>query len=152
MILSVKLRLRRMGNTNRPFYRVVAIDGRKRRDGRAIEELGWYDAVKQPAQMSLKEEPILQWLEKGAEPSETVRELLRDGGILMKWDMLRHGATMEEATQKVATMLESRVEKVQKTRPSKKQRTKAAAAAEAKDEPVAEAASEEPAAEETAAE
>ena len=60
--LSVKLRLRRMGSTNRPYYRVVAIDERMRRDGRCVEELGSYDPLKRPAVVNLKEEPILTWL------------------------------------------------------------------------------------------
>ncbi len=81
--MSVKLRLRRMGNTNRPFYRVVAIDGRKRRDGRAIEELGWYDpnAKTIEKQISLNRERIEYWLSVGAQPSDTVGDLLKRNGI-----------------------------------------------------------------------
>jgi len=119
-----------MGNTNRPFYRLVAIDSRKRRDGRAIEELGFYDPLKQPAIVNLKEEPILEWLNRGALPSPTVNELLRDKGILMKWKMLRAGSSAEEATQKVAAFLENRVEKPTKARISKKERAKIEAASE----------------------
>ena len=130
--MSVKLRLRRMGNTNRPFYRVVAIDGRKRRDGRAIEELGWYDPIKKPAQMHLKEEPLLQWLDKGAQPSDTVRELLREHGLLLKWKLLRSGVSAEDATAKVAAHLEAQTVTEAKQRPSKKVRAKVAEAAQAK--------------------
>jgi small subunit ribosomal protein S16 len=119
-----------MGNTNRPFYRVVAIDERKRRDGRAIEELGWYDPVKKPAQTRLNEEPILQWLDRGAQPSETVREMLREHGLLLKWELLRAGVTAEDATAKVAAHLESRTVKAPKERLSKKARAKAVARAE----------------------
>ena len=119
-----------MGNTNRPFYRVVAIDSRKRRDGRAIEELGWYDPLKVPAQMNLKEEPLLTWLDKGAKPSETVRELLREHGLLLKWKLLRSGVSAEDATVKVAEHLEGRTVKDAKARPSKKARAKAAAKVE----------------------
>jgi small subunit ribosomal protein S16 len=120
-----------MGNTNRPFYRVVAIDERKRRDGRAIEELGWYDPVKKPAEMRLDEEPILQWLDRGAQPSETVRELLREHGVLLKWQLLRSGVSAEDATAQVAAHLESRTVKQPKERLSKKARAKATAKAEA---------------------
>ena len=133
--MAVKLRLRRMGNTNRPFYRVVAIDERKRRDGRAIEELGWYDPVKKPAQMHLDEEPLLSWLDRGAQPSETVRELLRDHGVLLKWKLLRSGASPQEATAQVAAHLDKHPAKEARERLSKKARAKAAArAAEAKSE------------------
>ena len=105
--MSVKLRLRRMGSTNRPFYRVVAIDSRNRRDGRAIEELGWYDPLHKPMVLKLEEEPILEWLRRGAEPSPTVRELMRERGILLKWELLRKGVPAEQATQQVAAMLEN---------------------------------------------
>lgn len=128
--MSVKLRLRRMGNVNRPFYRVVAIDGRSRRDGRAIEELGHYDPLPTPAVVKLEEAPILSWLGRGAEPSPTVRELLRQKGILQKWEMVRAGTSPTEATQKVAARLDARVEKPKRPRPSKKAHAKAAAKAE----------------------
>jgi small subunit ribosomal protein S16 len=116
-----------MGNVNRPYYRVVAIDSRSRRDGRAIEELGSYDPLKKPATVTLKEEPILSWLDRGAEPSPTVRELLRDRGILLKWELLRKGVSAPEATQRVAAALEKQVAKPKRTRPSKKAQAKAAA-------------------------
>ena len=126
--MSVKLRLRRMGNINRPFYRVVAIDTRRRRDGRPIEELGVYDPLKRPAVVTLKEEPILSWLDRGAQPSPTVRELLRQRGILLKWELLHHGASAAEATQRVAATLDRQVVRPKKARPSKKAKAKAAAA------------------------
>jgi small subunit ribosomal protein S16 len=127
--VSVKLRLRRMGNTNRPFYRVVAIDSRFRRDGRSVEELGWYDPLKKPMAVHLDEAPILEWLRRGAEPSATVRELMRDKGILLKWELLKKGVSAEEATQRVAAVLEKQSPKTRKQRPSKKALAKAGAAA-----------------------
>jgi len=129
--VSVKLRLRRMGNTNRPFYRIVAIDERRRRDGRAIEEVGWYDPLKRPAATTLKEEAILAWLDRGAQPSETVGRLLRGHGVLHKWKLMKQGVSAEEATKRVAEALAAKVEKPKKSRPSKKARAKAAAASEA---------------------
>jgi small subunit ribosomal protein S16 len=129
--VSVKLRLRRMGNTNRPFYRVVAIDSRHRRDGRAIQELGWYDPLQKPMALKLEEEPILEWLRRGAEPSATVRELMRERGILLKWELLRKGVSAEEATQRVAATLEKQTPKVKKQRLSKKAQAKSRATAEA---------------------
>jgi small subunit ribosomal protein S16 len=120
-----------MGNTNRPFYRIVAIDSRSRRDGRAVEELGWYDPLKRPLAAHLEEAAILSWLDRGAEPSETVRELLRQRGVLLKWDLMRHGMSAEEATQRVAEALAKQSPKAKKTRPSKKAQAKAGAAANA---------------------
>lgn len=127
--MSVKLRLRRMGSTNRPFYRVVAIDTRNRRDGRAIEELGWYDPLQKPLAVKLEEGPILEWLRRGAEPSATVRELMRERGILLKWELLRKGMSPEEATQRVAAALDAQAPRAQKARPSKKALAKSANAA-----------------------
>ena len=127
--MSVKLRLRRMGSTNRPFYRVVAIDSRNRRDGRAIEELGWYDPLHKPMVLKLEEEPILEWLRRGAEPSPTVRELMRERGILLKWELLRKGVPAEQATQQVAAMLEKQAPRTKKVRPSKKALAKSGSAA-----------------------
>jgi small subunit ribosomal protein S16 len=127
--LSVKLRLRRMGSTNRPFFRVVAIDSRMRRDGRSIEELGYYDPLKRPAVVQLKEEAIFQWLGRGAEPSATVRELLRDKGMLLKWELLQNGVSAEEATRRVVAVLEKQKPKTKRPRPSKKAQAKAAGSA-----------------------
>jgi small subunit ribosomal protein S16 len=129
--LSVKLRLRRMGNTNRPFYRVVAIDSRMRRDGRCVEELGFYDPLKRPAEVRLKEEAILNWLGRGAEPSPTVRELLRDNGMLLKWQLLREGVAAPEATARVVATLAKRTPRAKRPRPSKKAQAKATGGATA---------------------
>lgn len=117
-----------MGNTNRPFYRVVAIDSRMRRDGRSIEELGFYDPIKRPAVVQLKEDAIMAWLRRGAEPSDTVRELLRDKGMLLKWELMQKGVSAEDATRQVVAALEKQKPKAVKARPSKKAQAKAAGA------------------------
>ncbi|MHC4563440.1 MAG: 30S ribosomal protein S16 [Planctomycetota bacterium] len=79
----MKLRLKRMGRTHRSSFRVSAMDSRSPRDGRVIEELGWYDPnAKDPdKQLSLKRERIEYWLSVGAQPSETVRDLLVKQGV-----------------------------------------------------------------------
>jgi small subunit ribosomal protein S16 len=120
-----------MGNTNRPFYRIVAIDSRMRRDGRSVEELGWYDPLKPLHAAHLEEETLLAWLQKGAEPSGTVRELLRERGILLKWQLMRQGVTATEATAKVAAALAAQKPKTKKVRVSKKAQAKAGATAAA---------------------
>jgi len=78
----VRLRLTRRGRRKRPFYRIVAADSRMPRDGRYIEVLGTYDPLKSPAAVALKQERVLEWLKKGAQPSVTVQTLLRKAGVL----------------------------------------------------------------------
>ena len=84
----VVLRLKRMGRAHRPFYRLGAMDKRSPRDGRVIEELGWYDPMatqgKDAAQIKFDTERVKHWLEVGAQPSDTVRDLLRKIGIDVK--------------------------------------------------------------------
>ena len=81
--MAVKLRLKRLGRRHRSFFRLSAIDSRSPRDGRVIEQLGWYDPnAKEPEkQASLNRERIEYWLREGAQPSGTVRDLLRRHGI-----------------------------------------------------------------------
>ena len=81
----VKLRLKRMGAKKVPFYRIVAADSRSRRDGRDIETVGTYDPTKQPAIVTIDEEKALNWLNKGAVPTETVRTLLVKNGTMKKF-------------------------------------------------------------------
>jgi len=82
--VAVRLRLKRFGRRHRSFFRVNAMDVRSPRDGRIIEELGWYDPhAKEPqSKVSLNRERIEHWLKSGAQPSETVRNLLRSQGIV----------------------------------------------------------------------
>ena len=78
----VKIRLRRMGAKKAPFYRVVVADSRSPRDGRFIEEVGYYDPMKNPADVKLDAEKIQKWLANGAQPTETVKALLTKNGII----------------------------------------------------------------------
>ncbi|MCJ7575612.1 MAG: 30S ribosomal protein S16 [Dehalococcoidia bacterium] len=80
----VKIRLRRMGRRNRPFYRVVVADSRSPRDGKFIEVIGHYDPLTDPAAVTIDEEKALKWLRYGAEPTDTVRSLLSKLGIMDK--------------------------------------------------------------------
>ena len=89
--MAVKLRLKRMGAKKAPFYRVVAADARSPRDGRFIEELGYYNPKTEPASVSLKEEAILAWLNNGAQPTDTVRSLLSKAGIMTKFAEQKQG-------------------------------------------------------------
>lgn len=78
----VKIRLRRMGAKKAPFYRVVVADSRSPRDGKFIEEIGYYDPMKNPADIKIDAEKAAQWLKNGAQPTETVRALLKKSEII----------------------------------------------------------------------
>ena len=78
----VKIRLRRMGAKKAPFYRVVVADSRFARDGRFIEEIGYYDPTKEPSVVKSDAEKAKQWLSNGAQPTDTVREILKKAAVL----------------------------------------------------------------------
>ncbi len=78
----VKMRLRRMGAKKAPFYRVVVADSRYPRDGRFIEEIGYYNPTTEPAEVKIDAEKAKAWLVKGAQPTETVKSLLKKSGIV----------------------------------------------------------------------
>ena len=89
--MAVKLRLKRMGAKKRPFYRVVAADARSPRDGKFIELVGTYNPITEPAEIKINEEIALKWLRNGAEPTDTVRDLLKKQGIMEKFHNERNG-------------------------------------------------------------
>ncbi|WP_028509456.1 30S ribosomal protein S16 [Ruminococcus sp. NK3A76] len=75
--MAVKIRLRRLGAKKKPFYRVVVADSRYPRDGRFIEEIGYYDATKEPSVINIDQEKAKSWIANGAQPTETVKALLK---------------------------------------------------------------------------
>ena len=83
--MSVKIRLKRMGSKKRPFYRIVVADSRSPRDGRFIETVGTYNPLTEPEQVTHKEEAIMNWLSNGAQPSDTVRNILSKQGVMKKF-------------------------------------------------------------------
>lgn len=85
----VRIRLARMGAKKAPFYRVVVAEVTKPRNGRYIENLGYYDPLKDPQVVNLKEARVFHWLSQGAVPSETVHSLLRREGLLKQWSEMR---------------------------------------------------------------
>ena len=80
--MAVKIRLRRMGSKKAPFYRVVVADSRSPRDGRFIEEIGTYNPLTNPAEVKIDAEKATTWITKGAQPTATVRVLLKKSGII----------------------------------------------------------------------
>lgn len=80
--MAVKIRLRRMGAKKNPFYRIVVADSRSPRDGRCIEELGYYNPLSNPVEVKVDNEKAAEWIKNGAQPSETVRALLKKSGAI----------------------------------------------------------------------
>ena len=89
--MSTKIRLKRIGRRNRPIYRVVVMDSRNRRDGAAIEELGWFNPIQLDKPYDLKEDRILEWLKVGAQPSKAAHGLMKRSGLAHHWHLIQQG-------------------------------------------------------------
>ena len=107
--MAVRIRLQRHGRKKRPFYRLVAADARAQRDGRFLERLGHYNPLTDPAEVVIDEDRVLKWLKRGAQPSDTAKNLLSEAGIWERFTAERLGkpvptreeqplSTEEEAT------------------------------------------------------
>ncbi len=83
--MAVKIRLKRMGAKKSPFYRIIVADSRSPRDGKVIEEIGYYNPVVEPADIKIDEEKAMKWLRDGAQPTDTVRDILKKQGIVKKF-------------------------------------------------------------------
>lgn len=83
--MSVKIRMKRMGAKKHPFYRIVVADSRAPRDGRSIDQIGTYNPVSSPVEVKIDEAKALDWMSKGAKPSDTVRHLFSKQGIMQKF-------------------------------------------------------------------
>ncbi|MCD4796965.1 MAG: 30S ribosomal protein S16 [Candidatus Cloacimonetes bacterium] len=99
----VKLRLKRMGAIDKPFYRIVALDSRKKRDGVYLESLGYYDPKTDPSTLKVDIEKALNWLKVGAQPSDTVRSLFKKAGVLEKWHNTKFQTTAGDKKAKNET-------------------------------------------------
>ena len=100
--MSVKLRMMRIGRKAQPFYRIVAVDSRKKRDGAYIEKVGHYNPLTRPPQLEVDDEKALKWLNRGAIPSDTVRNLFSRRGVMMAFDLQKSGLKEEEIKDRVA--------------------------------------------------
>ena len=89
--MAVKIRLKRMGAKKAPFYRVIVADSRSPRDGRFIDTIGTYNPLTTPAEIKLNEESAIKWLNNGAIPTDTVKNLFSKTGIMEKYHNLKHG-------------------------------------------------------------
>jgi len=158
--LATKIRLKRIGRRNRPFYRLVVMDSRKRRDGAAIEELGWFNPIEADKPYSLNEDRILHWMKLGAQTSEAAHGLMKRSGLAHRWHLTQQGldenAIEKEMKKWVLTReetLKNRDEKAEKKAQEAKlkaEETAAAAADAAEETPVEDAPAEDAPAEEEA--
>ena len=153
--MSTKIRLKRIGRRNRPFYRVVVMDSRNRRDGAAIEELGWFNPIEADKPYELKEDRILHWLQLGAQPSDALHGLMKRSGLAHRWHLIKQGLdekTIEKEMKKWAMTREETLknraakaeEKVKKAKEKAKEKAKVAEEAPAEEEAKEEAPAEEP--------
>ena len=127
--MAVKIRMKRQGRRNRPFYRIVIIDSRKRRDGKPIEELGWYNPIQQiEKNYEIDNKRIIYWINEGAQPSNTVKNILKKEGILLRIHLQKQGLSekdIEYEFQKWEMDREERLKnKKSKNKKSKKQNLK----------------------------
>ena len=120
--MATKIRLKRIGRRNRPFYRMVVMDSRSRRDGAAIEELGWYNPIDIEHSYSLKDERILHWLKDGAQTTDAAHKLLRRAGIAHKWHLIKQDLD-DSQVEKEMQKWEMNHEEVLKARSEKKEKT-----------------------------
>ncbi len=98
--MAVKLRLRKMGKKKQPVYKVVAADSRSPRDGKFIEAIGLYNPKVDPAQIEIKEDRALYWLGVGAQPTDTVKNIFTNQGILLKRELKKKGLSEEQIAVK----------------------------------------------------
>lgn len=115
-LMAVKMRLQRKGRKQRPFYHIVVADGRAPRDGRFIERLGSYNPMTKPATIEIDREKAYEWLQKGAQPTDTVRAILRFKGVYYKKHLMRgvqkEALTTEEAEAKYQAWIDAKEAKV----------------------------------------
>lgn len=136
--MAVRLRLRRIGKKKQPFYRIVAIDSRVARDGKYIEKLGTYNPRTEPSEIVLDEERALYWLSTGAQPSDTVRNILSRRGLMLKLHLQKRGVSDEQIKEEVQRWEVSQLERQkrqealrsQKQRATKNQKTEESKAEE----------------------
>lgn len=126
--MAVKIRLKRMGKKKRPIYKIVAADVRSPRDGKFLEALGLYNPLTDPHTVDIKEDRVLYWLSNGAQPTKTVKSLLRQKGITLKNELIKRGNSEEEIEAKLSEWKKLKEagasQKVNKKKISKKAKSK----------------------------
>lgn len=126
--MSVRIRLTRGGRKKIPHYRIVVMDSRNRRDGAYLDQIGVYHPLQRPAQIDIIEEKALKWLSNGAVPSDTVRSLLSQKGIMLKHDLLKRNTPPEKINESLAQWQATAAQRTVRKAQAKDRRTKAKAA------------------------
>ena len=141
--MATKIRLKRIGRRNRPFYRLIVIDSRKRRDGASIEQIGWYNPIDPKHSYEIMDDRILYWLGEGAIPSNAVKKIMKRDGLALRWHLMQQGVDEKEIEIEIKkwelnreNTLASREAKEAEKLEKKKEKPEAASAKA--DEPVAE--------------
>ncbi len=112
--MATTIRLTRMGKKKRPFYRLVVLDSRKRRDGAYLANLGYYNPFVEPHQVELHDDEIVNWLSKGATASTTAKSLLKREGILYRFSLVKQGLSAEDIEGKMAAWQEGSTVRIQR--------------------------------------
>jgi small subunit ribosomal protein S16 len=123
--LAVKLRLRRIGKKKQPIYKVVAADSRAPRDGKFLESVGLYNPLTSPHTLEFKEDRVIYWLGVGAQPTDTVKSLLRQKGITLKIELKKKGLSEEKVNEEFDKWLKVK-EAATKSKPKHKKKSEAA--------------------------
>ena len=111
--MPVKLRLRRQGRKGRPYYHVVAADSRAPRDGKYLERIGSYNPVADPAEIKVDHDLAIKWLKNGAQPTDTVRAILRYTGVTMRFALIKQGKSEEEIERIYGRWVEEKAAKIE---------------------------------------
>ena len=154
--MATKIRLKRIGRRNRPFYRLIVIDSRKKRDGAAIEQVGWFNPIATENSYEINDERILHWLGEGAIPSDAVKKIMRQEGLSLRWHLMQQGVE-EKEIEKEMKKWEMNRENVLADREAKKleklaKKNESSQSSDAEEAPAEEAPAEEAPAEEAPAE
>jgi len=144
--MATKIRFKRIGRRNRPFYRLVVIDSRKRRDGAPIEQLGWYDPIKtdKDSNFNFNEERIIHWLKEGAQTSDPVNKLMKRSGLAYRWHLIKQGLSDSEIEKALEKWKEERAKIVEDRKKARIERKAKKKEEKASKEVVEEAPAEEP--------
>lgn len=131
--MATKIRLKRIGRRNRPFYRVIITDSRNRRDGAAIEEIGWFNPLEKINNYVIDQDRILHWLKLGAQPSKAIRNLMKHSGLSFHWHLIRQGLDEKSIEKEMKKWLLNREDILKQRELSKKEKKETEAAIETED-------------------